>query len=153
MAYPRFQRARAFKFSIRTAGDLTLNSTSWANVDTGLDITLNCQVGDVVEVNACGLWGGEAVGGRLSVATIVSAAVVNRVGGTNGVAAWFGVDNYMSNFGAPYFYTVQAADISSGVVLLRLQYATNSATNKTLYAGTAYPLLFSAKNLGPVDPS
>ncbi len=65
----------------RTSGSLTLNSTSEANLDTGLDITLAAATGDIVTVNANGLHGNEAVIVNIDVATIVSAAPVNRCPG------------------------------------------------------------------------
>jgi D-alanyl-D-alanine dipeptidase len=63
----------------RTSGNLTLNNTSWTNVDTGLDLTVAAEAGDVVTLDLSAMVGGEAVNLYMTAATIVSAAVVNRI--------------------------------------------------------------------------
>lgn len=149
MTYPRFQRARHFKFAERTSGDLTLNSTSWADVDTGLDLDLLAEAGDVIKAGVSALMGSEAVEARLDVATIVSAAVVNTFGGTAGVPGWVGPSGALTPIGGSVMYELVSGDIDTGVVTLRLRYQTSTATNKTLEAGTDYPLMWWVRNLGP----
>lgn len=160
MGYPRFQLARAHKFLRRTSGNLTINSASWASVDTGLDITLEAQVGDVIEYSINGYWGSEAVVGLLDVVTVVSAAPVNAFGqggaesNTNdGAVGWVGVSGVNSPVTGPVFYTVQAADVSGGTVTLRLRGRTVSGGTKLLQATAGDPLMVAAKNLGPMDPN
>lgn len=164
MSYPRFQASRAFKFFTRTAGDLTLNSNGvWADlptIGTTWDISLAGQVGDVIEASLSCFVGSAVVGVSLDVFTIVSAAAVNAfsngVAANNanagGVQAWYAAFSSNISNGGSVFYALQAGDISSGTVTVRLRYQTDVATNRTVKATTAFPLQFSARNLGPVDP-
>ena len=146
----------------RTSGPITLNSATWANVDTGLDLTLNASAGDVVEY-APSMIGpnGANVFVAFDVATIVSAAVVNvfSTGGAQnnsyyGISAWgwtnSSVISIYQNVSGSAFYTLQAGDISSGTVTLRLRYKGDTATNRTLYASVDFPLHVWARNHGPV---
>lgn len=161
MSYPRFQRSRDFKHFTRNSGDLTLNSTAWADlptIGTTWDAVLAAQVGDIIECGVSGFWNSQNVVGHLDVATIVSAAPVNyfaTAGGASGygVPSWAGVANNQSNAGGSFMRALVAGDISAGMVTLRLRYRTSSAVNKTLYAQTDLPLHFWAKNLGPPDPN
>ena len=138
--------------SKRTAGSYTLNSTTWANVDTGLDYVVPAQVGDVLLVQVSGLWGGEAVNGYLDAATIVGGSPVNHVGGTGGatergVAGWEGEASAVTPIGGGIQYVVQAGDISGGNVTLRLRYRTSAAANRTLFGTGDIPLVWSVVNL------
>jgi hypothetical protein len=148
-----------FKLATRTSGDLTLNSATWANVDTGLDLTLIAATGDVIEAEVNGLWGIGGVYGALDVATIVGGSVVNYLSSgtstprTNGEVQWLDRDSTDgryngSSIGGAARYVVQAGDISGGTVTLRLRYTTFSASNKTLSGSTSSPLTFKATNLG-----
>lgn len=138
--------------SKRTAGDYTLNNTNWTNVDTGIDLVLTVQTGDIIEVGLNSLWGGEAVNCALDVATIVSGNPVNYIacaGGASdlGVQSWLGISGVVSGLGSPFLYTIQSGDISGGTVTLRLRYRTTAGANKTLRANANQPLLFYAFNL------
>jgi hypothetical protein len=148
----RFATAR------RTTGNVTLNSTSWANVDTALDLTLGGSAGDVIEATLSALWNADAVQACLDVVTVVSAAPVNSFAtGTTvtastlqGVGAWIGNSGIQADLSGSFFYTLVAGDISGGNVLLRLRYRTTTAANKTLIATTDVPFVFFARNHGPV---
>lgn len=163
MAYPRYQLAKQFKVTTRSSGDLTLNSTNWANVDTGLDITLAAQVGDTLEATLSARAAADAVHLYLDVVTLVSAAPVNSFGkrgavqttpGIIGIAGWYCTSGTSGVPGGPAHYVVVSGDLTSGLVTLRLRYATNTATNKTIFAdGTSHIIEFCVKNLGPVDSS
>lgn len=143
-----------FKKATRTAGNLTLNSTTWANVDTGIDLVMAAAVGDEIEVGVSGRWNPEAVEGYLNVATIVSGSPVNYVmpGGAAdaGAAGWMGDNGEPTHIGAAISYTVQAADVSAGTVTLRLRYRTSTATNKVFVADPTQPFHWWARNLGQV---
>lgn len=163
MGYPRFQRARAFKYVNRTSGDLTLNSGSWANVDTGTDLVLDAQSGDVIEVGGSWLVAGSTTTATFfDVASIVSAAPVNSWGidgavttTMEGVQAWRCDSNSIglnTAVGGSMMRTLVSGDIASGTVTLRLRYKQPTATNVTLYNSANRVLHFWAKNLGPVDP-
>lgn len=153
---------QAHKHVRRTAGDLTLNSASWADlptVGTDLDLVLAAAAGDVIEAGIAGLWGAEQVTTFLDIATIVSAAAVNYFStgtstpATFGIGAFFGdaVTGLNPPLGGSAHYTLVSGDISGGNVTLRIRYDQSSAGNRTLYASTAgAPLHFWARNLGPV---
>lgn len=161
MAYPRFQRARAFRTARSTAGDITLNSTAWANVDTALDMTIEAQVGDVLMYTPSALTGAQTVDTYFDVVTLVSSAPLNSFAkagaveaspGTMGWQAWFCLPTALMTLSGPAWYTVVAGDIVSGQVTTRLRYATFSATNRTLYRNANNPLAVMLHNLGPADP-
>lgn len=143
-----------YEFAKRVSGDITLNSTSWANVDTGLDLVLDAATGDTILAGASMVIGSEATTLCLDVATIVSAAPVNYFGtaggaGDFGITSWLGTTGQVESAGAPTMYTLQSGDISTGTVTLRLRYRTTSATNKTLRASSTLPFLWWAENIGP----
>lgn len=140
----------------RTAGNLTLNSTSWANVDTGLDIVFAGAVaGDWVEVGIIGVWGTEAVTGHLDVVSMVAGSPAKSWGSNGnvdptgaGVRGWTG-SNASTTVPATITGTVikqlEAADIDSGSVTIRLRYRTGTAASKTLFATAANLLTFFGK--------
>lgn len=161
MAYPRFVRSRQIVKARRTSGNLTLNSTAWANVDTGLDLVLNeVQVGDEIVYGISGYVGIEAVAAYFNVATVVAGSPVNSFAERGAAVAtpgavitgWTapsGVDGFLSGFSPPY--TVVSGDLADGSITLRLRYATSTATNKTLNASATRPLDVWAMNLGPLQ--
>lgn len=136
----------------RTAGDLTLNSTTWANVDTGMDITLPAATGDLIEASVSALAGAQAVSIYMDVATIVAGSPVNYFassgGGSDTPAPWVGFASATTVISGTVMYTVQAGDISGGNVVLRLRYRESSATNKIISGVAGIPLHFAAKNYG-----
>lgn len=159
MAYPRYLRARAHRKFRKVSGNTTYASASWGNLDTGLDMTIEAQVGDDLEYGLSGVWSTEAVNCRLDVATLVSGAVVNYFGGAvetatgDGVGAWYGKTGEVSAVGGAVLYTVQAGDIdANGKVTVRLRARCDSATTKTLFSNANLPLQGYVKNLGPADP-
>lgn len=146
----------------RTAGNLTLNSTSWANVDTGLDLVLNeVQEGDEIVYGISYRVSNEAVTLYLDVATIVSGSPYRSLGrrdaveaspGDQGIIGWRAESSVAtSESGMAPPYTVVAGDISSGSVTLRLRYATASAANRTMNGASTAPLDVWAMNLGPAQ--
>lgn len=144
----------------RSSGSLTLNSTSWADVDTTLDLTLAAVAGDQVLYGLTGRWGNESVWGFLDVVTVVSGTVTNSLceqgaavsspsGNVEGIAGWHGVSGRHEPIaGTTAVYTVTAGDITSGNITLRLRYATLTAANKTLWAASNIPLDVYAINFG-----
>lgn len=136
----------------RASTDLTLNSTSVANVDTGLDITLSGVVtGDLARVWASGVYGSQDVTCQMFVATIVSGSPVNYfVSGTSTplpIAAWgkeLSTEDFPP-FGGGDEYVLQSGDISAGSVTLRLRYKTGTAANLTLFANSAAPFRWGAE--------
>ena len=143
-----------FAFAKRTSGSFTLNSTSWANLDTGLDLTLTAASGEIIEVCISARWGSQALIAGLDVVTLVGGSPVNSISGANG-AAGYGVQSWSATSGSEQavggaiLYTLVSGDISSSTVTLRLRYRTASASNKGLYAESDLPFHWYAKNLGP----
>jgi hypothetical protein len=136
----------------RTSGNLSPNSNgAWADLDTGLDLTIAAATSDKLLIGFNTRSGSENVTLYLDVATIVSASPVNYVasGGTvgRGIGGWIHPPNINAHNGGPVPYTVQSGDISGGNVVLRLRYSTSSATAKTLVATTSEPMVFWAINL------
>lgn len=163
MASPRFQRARAHRFARYVGGNITLNSTSWANVHaSAFDLTLEAQVGDVLVATPNFRVSTEAVDLWFDAVTVVSGTVTNsfsRAGAVTtsppsyGVPGWkcvSGIEQIVVG-GVPY--TVVAGDIVDGRVTVRLRYVTATATNRTMNAdGTNWPAFFMLQNIGPQDP-
>jgi hypothetical protein len=149
-----------FASFFRSAGNYTLNSTSWTSVDTTSDLTLAATVGDVIETGIYGLFG--------SANTVVNVDVVTRAGGSNvtsfggrqaapsgNTTGYYIPGCYSSvnadvNFGGMAHLTLTASDISAGNVTCRVQYRTSSAVNRTLYGSAPDFFYFYIKNLGPV---
>lgn len=162
MAYPRSQRSRGFKFFIRNAGSLTLNSTTWVDlptIGTTWDASLSAQVGDVIETGVSVFYSNEGVQVALDVVSIVSASPVNAWGNQTtpdnaslGVPSWFGETTVNQHSGGSVMKTLVSGDISGGAVTLRLRYRTIIASAKTLTASAACPFHWWVKNLGPVSP-
>lgn len=134
----------------RASTSLTLNSTSVANLDTGLDLVVTAQTGDEIEVGMSGVYGNEDVANQMFVATIVSGSPVNYFGSGSSTpastSAWgkeLNTEDYPPIAGGDR-YTVQAGDISGGTVTLRLRYKTGTASNLTLFATAVNPLRWFA---------
>lgn len=136
-----------------TSGDITLNSTAWADVPGPVTVTVDATAGQILQIGLVALFGSEAVSALLDAATVVSGSVVNYVGagevsGSGGVRAWTGLSGTSNGVGGSVLYTVQAGDVVDGTVTLRLRYRTASAAAKTLRAGVSNQLKFYAANLG-----
>lgn len=146
-----------FAVARRTSGNITLNSTSWANVDTGLDLTMDAAIGDYVEVALIGFLDQTgATYTRLDVASVVSGSVVNtwstngaESASSEGVGGWTGITSAFTPVSGATGRVLASGDISSGTVTLRLRYRTDSAVNKVLNANSNNQLVFMAKNYGP----
>ncbi len=144
-----------FEYAHRTAGNVTTNSTTWANVDTGTDLVLSASTGDVLHVTlSAGAFGTEAVTLNLTAMSIVAGSPVNDFATattpsntTNGVSAWRAASGSPANFGGGIMYSVQAGDISGGTVTVRLRYRSASATNRVLTASDP-ALVFMCSNIG-----
>lgn len=153
MGRPRHLPARFHKWWVRTAGDLTLNSTTWAAVPTVATLALPAEVGDTLEVLVAGTYGTEAVDAFLDVHT--GANYFATAGGASGegIPGLMGVSGAATKINGTYSYDVVSGDLSSGVVTLTLRYRTSAASNRTLRASANQPLLFRAWNRGPQDPN
>jgi hypothetical protein len=153
---------RRVKKARRTAGDVTLNSTNWANVDTGIDITLSGVVaGDQILYGINARVDTQTVVGFFDVVTVVGGSPVNSFAVQGAVetapgtiiSGWRtdGTGERVGITGDAPPYTLVSGDISSGSVTLRLRYATGTAANLTLKAGGTTPLDVWARNIGPLQ--
>lgn len=132
---------------------LTLNSTSWANLENSLDIVLTAQTGDFIEVGASLFWSSENVDAFLDVVTIVGGVPVNSFGhdapppatgtGILGLAAAVSVGRAGS-----VIRQQAAGDIDAGTVRLRWRYKTGTAANKGILAIPDVPMVVWARNHG-----
>jgi hypothetical protein len=148
-----------FATARRTGGNLTLNSTNWANVDTATDVTLAAAAGDVVETVLSGLWNTAGVFNFLDVVTVVGGSPVNSFATQaavtaatgEGVMAWYAPQNTIVPVGGSAFYTLVSGDISGGTVTLRARYRSSSGTNRDLLCTASNPFVVVGRNHGPVQ--
>ena len=138
--------------------DYAVTNGSWTALDsTNLVLVIAAVEGDILAIGVSGKWAGNQYA-ALTVATIVSAAVVNYIDngdttpGDNGVLGWMDYNNAAApgsgqSFTGEFMWTVEAGDISGGDVTLHL-YAKAFAAGKTILCRTGFPLQFYVKNLG-----
>lgn len=138
-------------FAKRSSGNITVSSTTWVDVDNALDLTVDAASGDSLLVVVNGLWNAEATEGHLNAATVVAGSPVNLIEptSTTGVGGWWGRSGLVANIGAGFTYTVQAGDVASGQVTLRLR-ARQVGGNKILFADSTHALQWSVLNLSRV---
>lgn len=138
----------------RSAGNITVNGTAYADIDNTLDIVLTAEAGDTIEVGASGRWNNNAVSAFMDVATIVAGVPVTYLSGNtstgDGIQAWYGFASTDSNIAGGLVYVLAAGDISAGTVTLRLRARTNPAGNRILIADTAGRFKWFAVNYGVV---
>lgn len=159
MAYPAYQRARAFKYVQRAVmTDIGITSTTWADLDNTFDMALEAQAGDVIEVGLSAIALAPAGANLLlDYVTLVAGNPVTSLGtgvaptaGSEGVEAWHLIGT-TQGIGGSIMRVLNAADIANGVVTLRWRGRVNSGTG-TIYVNAGAALQAWAKNLGPMDP-
>lgn len=147
----------------RTSGNITLTgTTTWSDlvtIGTTADLILKADTGDLLEASILCLLGNEAVDLALDVITVVGTTKTNSMSTGGAVPAnttafggtgWYRIGNQFGAISGSLFYVAQAGDISSSTVKCRVQYATHSAVNRTLYGTAQYPFFFCVRNHGPV---
>lgn len=118
--------------------NITLSSTSYTAVDTGMDLTLAASAGDVLQaLHIYRVANTTAAYLLFDAATWVSGAAVNYFGtgpSANGVSAWIALSGEDTARASGVFYTVQSGDIVSGNVTVRLLYRliNNGASSRVL---------------------
>lgn len=145
----------AYDIERRTAGDLTISSTSTgAAFPTIGTLTLAAATGDLILIGLSLLVDSGATSVlRMDVASIVSASPVNYVSSLTSTPATVGIPQWRApassevRLGASIVYVAQSGDISGGNIELGLRAWLSSANNKNAQASTACPLVFWAKNL------
>lgn len=139
----------------KTDGDFAVSDTSWADVDSSIDLTVAAAAGDrlLIGLNARWIDGGADEYGFLDAVTMVSGSPVNYVSGAGssgeGVPSWAITNSDgKSSIGGSVMYEVQAGDISGGEVTLRLRKKAGGITpNLTVRADTTVPLHWNVVNL------
>lgn len=134
---------------VRQSTDLTINTSTYVDVDTATDLGVPCTAGDWLEFTIAGAWGGEAVDGHLAVRSVTRASDTVGPVGTSGLPGCFGGNGLRISFSTTFLYQSVAGDISGGVAAFRLRAKVGTASvNKTLNAGTVLGLAWHVKNLG-----
>ncbi|MDG4832424.1 hypothetical protein O7627_24395 [Solwaraspora sp. WMMD1047] len=135
-----------------TTGNITVEQADW--IQLGPDLTIEAAAGDVLELAPSCLLNNTGDDCQLDAATRVSGADTNwwSTGGAasrwpGGIAAWY-VSEGFTGPRLPARYTVQAGDVVSGEVTVRLYGRATGASSRTLFASSAYPLRWSLTNLG-----
>jgi hypothetical protein len=150
----------------RASTDLTPNSTSWADLDTGLDLALAWAFEhDVIEIGMSARPISGTANLYLDVVTRPAGANVNSCGLTpfggtvvaapagitlaEGVPAWTCPAANTSPRGGSVFYRLAATDIDGATAtVLRFRYRTDIASARTLRANANAPLQVWVKNHG-----
>jgi hypothetical protein len=147
-------------YAVRTSGNLTLGSTTWAAIDPGLDLAVQAYPGDVVEASFSGFSGNEAadffgdyctlVAGVLTTSFATGAAVV---AGSGGAACLRAVAGGYFPLGNSLMLRVGAGDLSGGLVTVRFVYrvASGSRTVFASSASTNVPASTRLVNHGPQE--
>lgn len=145
---------------VKTNGDFALASTTFAVIDSALDVVLPANVGDVLEVDVNAHIFGVVSGGgevHMEAATIDgSNAVINYMTQESatpgdGNPAWASLPGTQFNpAGGTLRYTVKSGDIVSGTTVKVRLFAKQSsgATARSIGANTNVPLVFSVINTG-----
>lgn len=138
----------------RSSGDISTASSSWADLDSNLDLTVTAKAGDVLLITLSARWSNEAVSTGVDAATMVSGSPVNYISGGAGGASHFGVQGWFAagsvnaTTGTAILYTVQAGDVSAGTVTLRLRYRGSTSGTHTMKGDSNNPIQFGVVNLG-----
>jgi hypothetical protein len=169
MTYPRHQLSRAFRYLTNSAGHITVNTpaNTWQELaaesggpGTGVfDLTIEAEVGDVIEGGFQALISNSTPDLYMDIKTIVAGAPVGSFvaqGATSATAPpcgpWFAPASTYQRFVGSHFYTILSGDIATGRVTFRPYAMGLSATNRLVFANTDTGFMFYVKNLGPPDP-
>lgn len=141
-----------------SGGNITLNSATFAAVDTSLDIVLPASAGDSIEVGLGGIFDVQTVSAVLDVASLVSAAAVSwwaTDGTSSAYSLWYRPASLPAStslaFSGSLIRTLVSGDISGGNVTLRI-FGRRDTSNCNILIAAGIPLHFWAKNLGPPSP-
>lgn len=136
---------------IRTAGDLSFNTTGWQNVSTSLDVAVLARAGDLV-----GYYPNFNVG---TTANQFQFDVMNVTSGnywasgttsplTSGQAGWVRAASQGVGVTGPAFYRVQSGDLSTGILTMRLRVNPLTTTARVVSASAGTPAKVAALNFG-----
>lgn len=135
-----------------TSGAVTV--TSGAFTQLAPDLSIPAAVGDWLEVTVHALAAATSGYLTMDVATRASGADVHYLStGTSSARrpgtypGWYFVQSVFQFAGPPVAYQVQAADVVTGAVTLRL-YAGSDGADRVIHADATFPLRWSVLNLG-----
>lgn len=138
-------------------GNITISATTWSAIAGPGDLVVRAAEGDTLLIGLSATFLNATASVSMDAYTMVSGSPVNKIsGGDGGVGTDYGVNGWSSdntgvqNVGCAVQYVVQADDIESGTVTLRL-YAVRFTNNKTLVANSGQPLQFNVANLGSMS--
>lgn len=139
----------------RAAGDITLSTTGWQNLvgDGSLDLTIAAAAGDVLEYSVSLYANAGANSVVFDGATIVGVNPVNYLAGdgsatSSGIAGLFAQSGEAGGYGASVMYTVQAGDVSAGLVTVRLRARPANTTARIIASSAATQLQIALRNWG-----
>ena len=138
---------------LRTAGDLTFNTTGWQDVSTALDMTIAATSGDLIEYGVSFWTEAAAVSLSFDVCTVVSGSPVNYFvsagsGSHNGVMGWYAAQTMHGTISGSVDYVAQPGDISGGSITLRLRVRPSNTVPRTILANSDNPLIVWCRNYG-----
>lgn len=136
-----------------TGSGMAVNSTTWTDLNTALDLTLAAATGDWVTAEPMGAWSTTgATFGAMDIVTVVAGSPVTSfaTGGAPsntsfGTYAWGGPTSTFAPFGGALRYQLQSGDISGGNVTLRIRVRTDAAIAKSIHCSSVEPFFFSAR--------
>lgn len=144
----------------RTSGNLSLGATSWAAMDTGLDLSVPAQEGDMITAWLSGFCNNDVsdffgdyvtlIGSTLTTSFGSGAAVV---AGSGGAPCMRALASAYTPIGGPMTLRAVAGDIASGLITVRFVYRV-TANSRTVFASTAstnVPLVVGLVNNGPQE--
>jgi hypothetical protein len=142
---------RDYAEAVKSNGSYTLGSTSWANVDTALDLVLDAAAGDLVMAGLVSRTSNQAVELNLDVVTVVSGSPVNSMGLRTSAPTGSTLEGLIYCTSGVYqaingggTMTLGSGDISAGTVRLRLRYRAAGSSRTLLADSAARPLVFWA---------
>lgn len=143
--------------TVNSGGNITLaQSTTWANLDNNLDLSIAAAAGDIITFHLnlqFLLVAGSQV--QIDVRMVTSGNYAGTAVETNsggGIPGWCSHGfTGQDAIAVSYPYTVVSGDISSGVVAARLRVRVTDAAAlaQTIYRTTDVPIRFWAVNNGP----
>lgn len=154
---PAASTAGKFHRITYTAGNITLNGTTWAAVPGPGDLVLTgLTTGQVVAVGVSTLYGTEAVFACLDFASWVSGAGVKAWSTSaalddthTGAQGWYNpASTAFIGISGEIPRAIEAGDLVSGTLTLKFIRRTITAANKSLLATADRPLIIWARVLG-----
>lgn len=132
-----------------TGGDISFTSTSFAELVSGIRLTIAAAIGDVLLLTPNLYVGSAAQAMDLDGCTIISGAIQSLMTNTtNGASGWRSTATSFAIIDGCILYTVVSGDISAGNVVVSMAGKMESAGTRLIQANADLPLVLSVVNLG-----